>query len=110
MANFFHSGNLGDVVWSLPTIKALGGGDLYLAKGGIPSAIRKYNNGPVFPEYEGRLSQKDIDLITPLLEAQPYIGSVKIPIGELGEIINYDLDKFRGTVGQAFKTNCFIVF
>jgi hypothetical protein len=103
LSTFFHSGNLGDIVWSLPTIKALGGGDLYLAKGGIPAAIRKYNNGPVFPEYEGRLSQKDIDLITPLLESQPYINSVKVSNGDLTDY--YDLDKFRGTVGQAFKTN-----
>ena len=99
---FSHSGNLGDIIWSLPTVQHYGPGEMHLILGGVPAAIRKYNNGPVFPEYEGRLSQKDYDLIAPLLEAQPYITKVQ-PYTDA--TVDYDLDKFRGTVGSEFKTN-----
>jgi len=99
---FKHSGNLGDIIWSLPTIAHYGPGELHIVLGGVPAAIRKYNNGPVFPEYEGRLSQKDYDLIAPLLEAQPYITKVQ-PYTDAQ--VDYDLDEFRGTVGQAFTKN-----
>jgi len=102
MPTFAHSGNLGDIIYALPTIRTLGPGHLSLIMGGIPAAIRKYNNGPVFPEYENRLSEADYNMIAPLLAEQPYITEVK---RYSGEKIDYDLDLFRGTVGQAFKTN-----
>lgn len=102
MTIFSHSGNLGDIIWSLPTVKHYGPGELHLILGGVPAAIRKYNNGPVFPEYEGRLSQKDYDLIAPLLEAQTYITKVQL---YTDATVDYDLDLFRGTVGQAFQTD-----
>lgn len=102
MTTYSHSGNLGDTVWSLPTVKHFGGGELNLIPGGIPDAIRKYNNGPVFAEYENRLSQKDYDMIAPLLEAQPYITKLTF---EKNKPFDYDLDLFRGTVGQAFTKN-----
>jgi len=102
MTSFSHSGNLGDVIWSLPTVKHFGGGDFYIILNGVSAAIRKYNNGPVFPEYENRLSEKDYSLLAPLLEAQPYINKVAVYNGEK---IDYDLDLFRGTVGEEFKTN-----
>jgi len=102
MKTFSHSGNLGDIVWSLPTIKHFGGGELNLIPSGIPDAIRKYNNGPVFTEYENRLSPKDFAMIVPLLEAQPYITSLTF---EKNKKFDYDLDLFRGTVGQAFTKN-----
>lgn len=102
MKTYSHSGNLGDIIWSLPTIKHFGSGELNLIPGGIPNAIRKYNNGPVFPEYEGRLSQKDFDMVAPLLEAQPYITGLTF---EKNKPFDYDLDLFRGTVVQAFTKN-----
>jgi hypothetical protein len=102
MTTFQHSGNLGDIIWGLPIMEQFGGGDLTLIPDNIPTVIRKYNNGPVFPEYEGRLSQKDYEMIAPLLEAQPYIYKLTF---EKDKPCNVDLDKFRGTVGQAFKKN-----
>ena len=103
MTIFSHSGNLGDIVWSLPTVKYYGPGEFNVILGGVPDAIRKYNNGPVFPEYNDRLSQKDYDLIAPLLESQSYI--TKVSPAKKCNRGDFDLDKFRGTVGQEFKTN-----
>lgn len=100
--SYSHSGNLGDIIWGLPIITHFGAGGLNLIPGNIPTVIRKYNNGPVFPEYENRLSQKDFDMIAPLLEAQPYITKLTF---EKDKTLDYDLDLFRSTVGSAFKTN-----
>jgi hypothetical protein len=30
--NFYHDGSLGDIIYSLPTVKAMGGGDYYIMK------------------------------------------------------------------------------
>jgi hypothetical protein len=83
-----HSGDLGDVIYALPAIRALGGGILYLdPQGGLSSPLLKW---------EGRdctkLSAKTIDSIIPLLSRQPYIREVR---HWHGEPVDYDLDQFR---------------
>lgn len=102
MKTYRHSGCLGDVLYSLPVIQKLGAGELQLIEGGVPAAIRKYNNGPVPAAYEGKLSHKEIEMFLPLLLAQPYILSVSSKFEGEPDI---DLDKFRGTVGQSFTGN-----
>lgn len=59
---FGHSGDIGDIIYSLPTIKAKGGGVLYLYD--IPSRTAHGMN------------EAKVDRIRPLLEYQPYIESV----------------------------------
>lgn len=60
---FCHSGDIGDCLASLPTMRALGGGDIII--------------GPPGP-HQGRETLKGarIDALRPLLESQAYIGSV----------------------------------
>jgi len=65
---FFHSGSRGDIIYSLPSIIYMGGGDLYLSK----------------------LDQYD-DLKT-LLETQRYLYNVKLYSGEKMDI---DLSRYR---------------
>lgn len=79
MKTFKHSGELGDIVYSLPTIKALGGGILYL------NALWKM----------AFFNEERAMLLKPLLMAQPYIEDVKIYNNE-EKVLDYDLDKFRG--------------
>jgi hypothetical protein len=69
LRTFKHSGAQGDIIYSLPTIKALGGGVLYL---NLPEVI--------------------IDNIKPLLITQPYIKYVH---AWKGEEVTEDLDLFR---------------
>ena len=104
MLSYRHSGCLGDVIYSLPVIQRLGAGELQLVEGGVPAAIRKYNNGPVPAAYEEKLSQKEIYMLTPLLEEQPYITKVSVA-SESDRAPDVDLDEFRGTVGQSFTGN-----
>lgn len=96
MNTFKHSGDLGDIIYSMPTIKALGGGTIYLNPGkqlpkpisGIPT--KKFN------------SEVPINMVRPLLEAQDYIDKVLVWDGES---VTYDLDQFRASGIPLGKTN-----
>lgn len=83
---FKHSGNLGDIIFSLPTIIALGGGILYISDG------------------KGKLvrpmSKTMIGQMIELLKKQPYLTDVR-PYNN--EKIDYDLDKFRAGYGPGFE-------
>jgi len=73
---FLHSGDTGDVVYSLPAIKELGGGKIFLD-----------------PLWEATLfNENNAKLLIPLLVAQPYIEDVAL---YNGEAIDYDLNRFR---------------
>lgn len=77
MQNFSHSGDLGDIIYSLPTIRACGGGNLTLFH---------------FPGRTAHgMSQEKTDRIKPLLECQDYIGEVKFS----HEFIDHSINGFR---------------
>jgi hypothetical protein len=74
--SFKHSGNLADIIYSLPALKALGGGVLYLdTNGGHP-----------------RFNSTAYDTIRPLLLEQEYIHDVRV---WNNEPIDFDLDSAR---------------
>lgn len=75
---FKHSGDFGDVIYALPTIKALGGGILYLTQS-------KWTRLPMTPERAHDLAG--------LLMLQPYIKEVRI--GMPPTKVDWDLDEFR---------------
>ena len=70
MNNFYHSGATGDVIYAMPTIKALGGGI-----------------------FNVQLPDHLYDTVLPLLESQEYIYEVKKGREFVGNVFN--LDKFR---------------
>jgi hypothetical protein len=85
---FKHSGDMGDIIFSLPTVKALGGGDIYLdPEGGEKEPLVAWTR-----HTHTKLSAKGIADLVPILEAQPYINEVKL---WKGEAVDYNLDKFR---------------
>ena len=87
---FKHSGDLGDIVFSLPTMKALGGGILYLdPKGGEEEPLVSWANG-LFNKT--KLTEKGIESIRPLLEQQEYITEIRL---WKGEEVDFNLDMFR---------------
>lgn len=77
-----HSGDLGDIIASLPAVRALGGGHYGIG----------YRPGPG----HGRESMegKRFDAIRPLLEDQPYIRGVKW-IGQNFSNITHDFSTWR---------------
>lgn len=95
MLTFKHSGNLGDVVYSLPTVRALlarhdlDGAGFYLNPG-VPSP---YPCGP-HPLGNVRLDAGYASDLFPLLRAQPWITEAGLWDGSP---VSYDLDRFRET-------------
>lgn len=79
MPSFKHSGAIGDVIYALPTIRGLGGGDLYMPTG-KPSHFWNHFYGDPIP------------ILRRLLESQPYIRSVQ---PWEGQPVDYNLDDFR---------------
>jgi len=80
---FKHSGSGGDIIYALPTIKALSNGRP--AKLFLNPLKRK-------PDDPHPFDIKMCNLMIPLLEHQPWLSSVRI---FNGETIDYDLDLFR---------------
>ncbi|MDP9172633.1 MAG: hypothetical protein M3O30_02045 [Planctomycetota bacterium] len=79
---------MGDVIYALPTIRALGGGVLYLdPRGGLSSPLVKWAGRSCT-----KLNAAAIESIKPLLSCQPYIQEVR---HWNGEPVDYDMDQFR---------------
>lgn len=93
MLTFKHSGNVGDALASLPTVKAL------LAKHGEPVGTfylqtdipAKYPAWIKHPCGTVRMTQHYASMLVPLLNKQPYLHAKLYR----GEEITYDLDLFR---------------
>jgi hypothetical protein len=93
-ATFKHSGDLGDIIYSLPTVKALGGGVLYLdVNGGESDPFVRQQT------VRGRtkFNRAGYEFIRPLLIEQSYVHDVRI---WSGEPIQYNLDSVRRQMGD----------
>ena len=88
LKTFKHSGDLGDIIFSLPTIKTMGGGTLYLD----PKGGESLEGMPMPAAGKTKLNSESIENMKTLLELQPYITEVK---EWDGESIDVDLDTFR---------------
>ncbi|MDP9174552.1 MAG: hypothetical protein M3O30_11890 [Planctomycetota bacterium] len=102
-ASFKHSGDLGDIIYSLPAVRALGGGVLYLdVNGGESDPIVQQQT------VRGRckFNQAGYDFIRPLLMEQPYLQDVRI---WSGEPIQYNLDSSRLHMGDV-RTNLAVFY
>jgi len=87
---FKHSGDLGDIIFSLPTVRAAGGGILYLDPlGGEEEPLVNWGGG-LFSRT--KISKESIDTARELLEYQDYIDEVRYWDGEE---VDYNLDDFR---------------
>lgn len=77
---FTHTGDAGDVIFALPTIKALGGGELYL-----------------YPWKGTRepMTKKRFELLAGLLRSQKYLK--KVEFSEVPVKSDYDFAEFRKT-------------
>jgi hypothetical protein len=80
MQNIFtHGGDVGDLVYAMPTIRALGGGKLVLWP-------RRYVREPFTPE--------KVEKVATFFASQPYIHSVQF---KTQECPTHNLDDFRAT-------------
>ncbi len=79
---FHHSGDFGDFIYSLPTIKALGGGMLYISPEATPMRVR---NDP---------TPQSVNSITSLLQYQHCVWST-VFAERRPYSVDYDLNQFR---------------
>ena len=86
---FKHSGNSGDIIYSLPSIKSLTKDAELFIELDVPMQLYA---GAFHPNNGVRMTKEMFDMLAPLLMLQPYIKSVKI---WNGEEVDYDLDGFR---------------
>jgi len=96
---FKHSGDMGDIIYSLPTIRALGGGKLYLdVEGGHSSPPVRMMTDAVGRD-RLKFDRDCYEFLWPLLLRQPYIESVEI--WDKGIPVDIDLDTMRVTMINA---------
>jgi len=88
LLNFKHSGNAGDIIYSLPAIKAVGGGNIFL---NINRPLDLYH-GASHPLKNVMLNREMVELLKPLLLKQGYINEVEL---YENQHIDCDLDGFR---------------
>jgi hypothetical protein len=89
MKTFKHSGDLGDIVYALPAIEALGGGALLLdITGGAnePACMAQCI------DKKTKFNRGGYEFIAPLLREQPYVEQVAV---WNGEAVDYNLNQFR---------------
>lgn len=91
---FKHSGTLGDLIYSLPIVKHLGGGDFYLHMHQIDYLSRTFYGVAAPPFHAGRMNQTDFEFMKKFMEAQSYIANFE-PLDVKNTEITHNLDKFR---------------
>lgn len=89
MKTFKHSGDIGDIIYALYSIKRLGGGKLYLdITGGQTDAACMAQ----CIDKKTKFNKNSFEYIVPLIKKQSYIDDVLI---WNGEICDYNLNNFR---------------
>ncbi|SDR94932.1 hypothetical protein SAMN05216490_0258 [Mucilaginibacter mallensis] len=91
--NLLHSGNAGDIIYALPTIKKIyettGVHINLLLKLNQPSKIQAFRAHPLG---NVMLNQKMADMLFPLIQSQEYIRTTAV---YTNQVIDIDLDYFR---------------
>ena len=95
MKSFKHSGTFGDLIYSLPVVKFLGGGKFFLHLHQIDWVVQHYyGGGQPDPYHRGRMTEADFLSLKDLMLAQDYIESFEILDPKSTEI-SHNLDRFR---------------
>jgi len=93
MNTFKHSGAFGDLIYSLPLVKHLGGGDFYLHLNQIDWIGQYYYGSKPNPYHQGRMRPEDYEYMRSFMEAQEYIQ--KFDVMQPSTEITHNLDHFR---------------
>jgi hypothetical protein len=94
MNKFKHSGTLGDIVYALPLVKHLGGGEFYLHMNQIDWVGAHYYGSKPNPFHQGRMNDRDFEFMKSFFLAQDYITRFEKLDPSTTEI-THNLDQFR---------------
>jgi len=91
---FKHSGTLGDIIYALPIMKHLDGGEFYLHMNQIDWIGQHYYGSKPTAFHQGRMTQQDLEFMRSFFEAQTYITKFA-PLDPSKDAITHNLDRFR---------------
>ena len=94
MNSFKHSGAFGDLIYGLPLVKHLGGGDFYLHLNQIDWVGQHYYGSKPNPFHQGRLTRADFTYMKDFMLAQDYISKFDV-MDPKTTMISHNLDRFR---------------
>ena len=77
MKTYSHSGSTGDVFSSLATVNILGPGEYYLKLNNMDKVAQSIG-WPGAGRHSGRMTQKDFDVLEPLMRIQPNVTSFSV--------------------------------
>lgn len=92
--SYKHSGMLGDLIYSLPIVKHLGGGNFYLHLAQAEWIGKYYYKSTINPFHAGRMNLQDFNFMKDFMLSQDYITSFEILDLKKHEI-THNLDRFR---------------
>lgn len=101
--NAVHSGNAGDIIYALPTLRKI-----HKVTGAKINLYLRLDQPLILPEYQKHpmgtvmLNKKMVDMLFPLLRAQPYLNSCEI---FEDQTIDINLDGFRINLFPTDKGN-----
>ena len=106
MTTFLHSGTAGDTIYSLAAVKRLGGGEFQIGIRNLERILPKYGYRAedCDPVHRGRYTEKDYELLAPLIERQQYITKVT-PWHHGDNKPDVDLDQYRSVLYRTFEGN-----
>lgn len=106
--NFSTMGTFGDTIYSLCLVKMLGGGNMYVRLHALDKFAQEVLGWADAGPAKGRMTQRDYDLIEPLLKAQDYLDTVAVWNGEVDDVSFNDHWKFHLISGhKGNQTECY---
>jgi len=106
--NFITLGSFGDSLYSLCIVKIMGGGNFYVKLNGMDEFVKRVFGSEHQGYHKGRYTQKDWEMLAPLLKAQDYLKKVEIYNGEEITVSFEDHWKFHLMQGwQGNQTECY---
>jgi hypothetical protein len=90
---FKHSGTLGDIIYSLPLVKHLGGGEFYLHLNQINWVGQHYYGYPPAAFHQNSMTEQQFQFMHSFMRAQSYITDFATLTAQ--QEITHNLDRFR---------------
>jgi len=107
-SNFHTSGTFGDTIYSLCVVKMLGGGNMYVRLNDLDRLARELLGWQDAGPAKGRYTQRDYDVLEPLLNAQDYLKTIAVWKDEPASYSFNDHFKFHMIKGwQGNQTECY---
>ena len=106
--NFFTLGTFGDTIYTLCMVKILGGGNMYVKLNALDEFAQNVLGWRDAGPAKGRYTQRDYELLEPLLKAQDYLDHVAIWNDEKFDYDFLDHYKFHLIDGhKGNQTECY---